>query len=40
MVDYLSGRCGGRPIGSYDRVDRIALNAFFSLGHNPGGFRT
>jgi len=20
-------------------VDRIVLNAYFSLGHNPGGFR-
>jgi hypothetical protein len=26
--------------GSYDCVDRIVLNAFFPLGHNPGGFRT
>lgn len=25
--------------GSYDCVDRIVLNAFFSLGHHPGGFR-
>ena len=25
--------------GSYDCVDRIVLNAFFPLGHNPGGFR-
>jgi hypothetical protein len=25
--------------GSYDCVDRIVLNAYFSLGHNPGGFR-
>jgi hypothetical protein len=21
-------------------VDRIVLNAYFSLGHNPGGFRS
>jgi len=25
--------------GSYDCVDRIVLNAFFRLGHDPGGFR-
>jgi hypothetical protein len=26
--------------GSYDCVDRVVLNAFFSIGHNPGGFRS
>ena len=26
--------------GSYDCVDRIVLNAYYPLGHNPGGFRT
>ena len=26
-------------IGSYDCVDRIVLNAYFRLGHSPGGFR-
>jgi hypothetical protein len=25
--------------GSYDCVDRVVLNAHFSLAHNPGGFR-
>jgi hypothetical protein len=25
--------------GSYDCVDRIVLNAYYSLGHSPGGFR-
>lgn len=25
--------------GVYDCVDRIVVNAYFSLGHNPGGFR-
>ena len=25
--------------GSYDCVDRIVLNAYFPMGHNPGGFR-
>jgi hypothetical protein len=22
------------------RLDRVVLNAFFSVGHNPGGFRS
>jgi hypothetical protein len=26
-------------IGSYDCVDRIVLNAYFRMGHDPGGFR-
>jgi len=26
--------------GSYDCVDRIVLNAYYPLGHSPGGFRT
>jgi hypothetical protein len=25
--------------GSYDCVDRIVLNAYFRMGHHPGGFR-
>ena len=25
--------------GSYDCVDRVVLNAYFFIGHNPGGFR-
>ena len=25
--------------GSYDCVDRIVLNAYFTMGHSPGGFR-
>ncbi len=25
--------------GSYDCVDRIVLNGYFTLGHTPGGFR-
>src|SRR5260370_41584319 len=25
--------------GSYDCVDRIVLNAYFRMGHSPGGFR-
>ena len=26
--------------GSYDCLDRIVLNAYYSMGQNPGGFRT
>ena len=26
--------------GSYDCVDRIVLNAYYPMGHSPGGFRT
>ena len=39
MTDLLSERCGDLLTGSYDYVDRIVLNACFSLGHSPGGFR-
>jgi hypothetical protein len=39
MTDELSKRYGELLAGSYDCVDRIVLNAYFSLGHNPGGFR-
>ena len=39
MADDFSGRYGNLLTGSYDCVDRIVLNAYFSLGHNPGGFR-
>jgi hypothetical protein len=39
MTDELSERYGDLLAGSYDCVDRIVLNAYFSLGHNPGGFR-
>jgi len=38
-MDELSARYGELLQGSYDCVDRIVLNAYFSLGHNPGGFR-
>jgi hypothetical protein len=38
--DGFSARYGDLLSGSYDCVDRIVLNAYFSLGHNPGGFRT
>jgi len=40
VADDFSGRYGELLTGSYDCVDRIVLNAFFPLGHNPGGFRT
>jgi hypothetical protein len=40
MTDLFSERCGDLLTGSYDCVDRIVLNAYFSLGHSPGGFRT
>ena len=39
MAEDFSGRYGNLLTGSYDCVDRIVLNAYFSLGHNPGGFR-
>jgi hypothetical protein len=38
-VDEFSARYGDLLTGSYDCVDRIVLNAYFPLGHNPGGFR-
>jgi hypothetical protein len=37
--DELTERYGDLLAGSYDCVDRVVLNAYFSLGHNPGGFR-
>jgi hypothetical protein len=40
MTDELSKRYGELLTGAYDCVDRIVLNAYFSLGHNPGGFRS
>ena len=39
MADDFSGRYGDLLTGSYDCVDRVVLNAFFPMGHNPGGFR-
>ena len=39
MADDFASRYGDLLTGSYDCVDRIVLNAFFPLGHNPGGFR-
>ena len=39
MADDFCERYGDLLTGSYDCVDRIVLNAYFPLGHNPGGFR-
>jgi hypothetical protein len=39
VADEFSERYGGLLTGSYDCVDRVVLNAFFPVGHNPGGFR-
>jgi len=39
VADDFSERYGGLVTGSYDCVNRIVLNAYFSIGHNPGGFR-
>jgi hypothetical protein len=39
VADDLSSRYAGLLTGSYDCMDRIVLNAFFPLGHSPGGFR-
>jgi hypothetical protein len=39
VLDELTERYGDLLTGSYDCVDRVVLNAYFSLGHNPGGFR-
>ena len=39
MSDDFSERYGDLLRGSYDCVDRIVLNAYFSPGHSAGGFR-
>jgi hypothetical protein len=39
VADDFCERYGDLLTGSYDCVDRIVLNAYFPLGHNPGGFR-
>ena len=39
MADDFTERYGDLLAGSYDCVDRVVLNAFFPIGHNPGGFR-
>jgi hypothetical protein len=40
MTDELSEQCGELLQGSYDCVDRIVLNAYNTLCHSPGGFRS
>src|ERR1700737_2638831 len=39
MTDGLSTLYQDLLTGSYDCVDRIVLNAYFRMGHDPGGFR-
>ena len=39
MADDFTERYGDLINGSYDCVDRVVLNAYYPLGHNPGGFR-
>ena len=39
MTDGLSSLYQELLSGSYDCVDRIVLNAYFGMGHSPGGFR-
>jgi hypothetical protein len=39
VADDLMERYGDLLTGSYDCVDRAVLNAYFPLGHGPGGFR-
>ena len=39
MAEEFTERYADLLTGSYDCVDRIVLNAYFPLGHNPGGFR-
>jgi len=39
MTDGLSPLYQDLLGGSYDCVDRIVLNAYFRMGHDPGGFR-
>jgi hypothetical protein len=39
VTDEFRERYADLLTGSYDCVDRIVLNAYFPLGHNPGGFR-
>jgi hypothetical protein len=39
MTDGLSTLYQDLLGGSYDCVDRIVLNAYFHMGHHPGGFR-
>lgn len=37
MADELTGRYSDLLTSAYDCVDRIVLNAYFSMSHSPGG---
>jgi hypothetical protein len=39
VADDFTERYGDLLTGSYDCVDRVVLNAYYPLGHYPGGFR-
>ena len=39
MADGLSTLYQDLLDGSYDCVDRVVLNAYFRMAHDPGGFR-
>ena len=39
MPESLSDRYAELLSGNYDCTDRIVLNAYFRMGHTPGGFR-
>lgn len=39
MIDQLTEMYSDLIEDSYDCPDRIVLNAYFGLGHSPGGFR-
>jgi hypothetical protein len=40
MSDQLTEAYADLIEGSYDCPDRIVLNAYFRMGHSPGGFRS
>src|ERR1700733_5255107 len=40
MSDQLTTLCSEFLEGGYDCVDRVVLNAYFSMGQSGGGFRT
>jgi hypothetical protein len=39
MADDFTASCADMLVGTYDCVDRLVLNAYFPMGHGPGGFR-
>jgi hypothetical protein len=40
ITDELSNYYADFLDGSYNCVDRVVLNAYFGMGHSPGGFRS